>query len=110
VETVTGGISGWSLKTRRADGWDPRVSEREGGERYPFGIFLDGPRVDSGAGPDRFPRGPIRIFLFFLLFYFLISDLFPNLLQNVSIQIKQIPSAFKYSLQCFEPLINMFSK
>jgi hypothetical protein len=27
--------------------------------------------------------------------------LFPNLLQFVSIQIKQIPSAFKYSLQCF---------
>jgi hypothetical protein len=48
------------------------------------------------------PWGPFTIFLIsFLLFYFLISDLFPNLLQIVSIQIKQIPSAFKYSLQCF---------
>jgi hypothetical protein len=31
----------------------------------------------------------------FLLFYFLKSDLFPNLLRIVSIQNKQIPSAFK---------------
>jgi hypothetical protein len=87
------------------------MSVRKEGLALPF-------RSDPGMGRGLFsrlgrkasPGGPIRIFLFFLLFCFLISDLFPNLLQKVSIQIKQFPSAIKYSLQCFKLLINMFSK
>jgi hypothetical protein len=48
------------------------------------------------VGPKGSP-GPFLYFyfLFFFSLFFLISDLFPNLLQIVSIQSKQIPSAYK---------------
>jgi hypothetical protein len=51
-----------------------------GGEGYPFGIRLDGPRADSGAGPEGFPEVQFHIFIFFssFLFLFLISYFLRN--------------------------------
>jgi hypothetical protein len=41
----------------------------KGREGYPFGICLDGPRVDSGAGPEGHPR-PFYLFFFLSSFSF----------------------------------------
>jgi hypothetical protein len=72
------------------------ASVRNGEGSYRFGKNRGWAAAGFWYWAERVPRGPFTIFLIsFLLFYFLISDLFPNLLQIVSIQIKQIPSVFK---------------
>jgi hypothetical protein len=80
----------------------------EAGYRFGEGCCWAVGRLRSWA--ETFPRVHFHVFISSLLFLFLISDFFYIFCKNASNQIKQIPSAFKYSLQCFEPLINMFSK
>jgi hypothetical protein len=89
------GWNGWRREMTGSDRWGPRVSESGRREAYRFGNSLDGPRACFFAGPKVFPEVQFHIFIFFSSFPFLISDLFPNLLQIVSIQFKRIPSAFK---------------
>jgi hypothetical protein len=78
-----------------ADRWGPlSASERER-EAVPFRVCtLLGFGAILRLGRIGAPW-PFSIFISFSSFPFLISDLFPNLLQKVSIQNKQIPSAFK---------------
>jgi hypothetical protein len=67
----------------------------EEGKRVPVrGVGRVGCGLLSLLGRNGAPW-PFSIFISFSSFPFWFSDLFPNLLQIVSIQIKQIPSAFK---------------
>jgi hypothetical protein len=56
-----------------ADRWVPPVGEGRERAGYRFGSELGGLRAASGAGPDRFPRGPFLFLFFFPLFPFLFS-------------------------------------
>jgi hypothetical protein len=81
--SVSGGILGWSLKTRRADGWVPRVSEGKRERGYPFGN-LAGWAVDLfWCWAEWVPRGLLSFcFLFFFSFsVFLISFFFAKFIQ-----------------------------
>jgi hypothetical protein len=73
----------------RADGWVPRVSEREGKTQHTGSVCLPGLRAGSFAGPKGFPEGPFLILFRFLPFLFLFSYFFisfANILQTMSNQ------------------------
>jgi hypothetical protein len=105
-----GGASG-SVWTRTeeeeaTDLWARAVSEEERLGRYPFGAKRYWAGAALAPRPNTSPR-PFTLFPFSFLFsIFLISELFHNISKCDSNPIKQISRAFKYSLQCFETVIN----
>jgi hypothetical protein len=63
--SVTGGISGWSLKTTGSpDMWGPVVSEGESGRGTGSGEGLDGPRAPFPIWAEGFPESLSSFFLF----------------------------------------------